>query len=491
MYFCYIKSALKSLWKNRFYSGINIIGLAIGIAAVILILLYLQYEASFDRFHKNGKDIYRIDVTWQWEGREDASSTKFLAPVGPTIKAEYPEVEDFTRLRGPFSDYFYLDGKPIKIETILHADSSFFTMLTFNLASGDRERALTDPYSIVLSKRTAKRIFGTEDVIGRTIQTDVGDLYTITAVADDPHVNSSIQFDMLISFSTLYTQPYMHMGWNGGNQYVTFLKPHPHADPEALESKFPAMIETYLGHTDIKFILRLQPLEKIHLFYEPGMIFKQILLFGSIALLILIVAGINFINLSLAQSMKRAKEIGVRKVVGAEKKSLAAQFLTESVLSSLIATLFAVLLVELVFPMYRQLIGRELPDIKSATLCTNVPHRGFEANGYLPEGFDTWKIMWIVYGDEDFLSTFDIQLVRGRNFDSSRPTDKDAYLVNEKLAQSLGWGNPIGKTIQRGGICLSNWHQLVDLFWRRSACGFSCAGDHQYDSDQSGDCESG
>ncbi|MBN1559774.1 ABC transporter permease [candidate division KSB1 bacterium] len=94
MYFNYLKSALKSLWKNRFYSGINIIGLAIGIAAVLFILLYLQYESSFDRFHENGKNIYRIDVTWQWEGREDANSTKFLAPVGPTIKADYPEVEE-------------------------------------------------------------------------------------------------------------------------------------------------------------------------------------------------------------------------------------------------------------------------------------------------------------------------------------------------------------------------------------------------------------
>ncbi|MBN1482274.1 ABC transporter permease [candidate division KSB1 bacterium] len=573
MYYNYLKSALRSLWKNRFYSGINIIGLAIGIAAVILILLYVQYESSFDRFHKNGKDIYRLDVTWQWERREAASSTRFLAPVGPTIKAEYPEVKEFTRLRGPFMDYFYLNAKPVKIGNILHADSSFFNMLTFDLLTGESQSALTDPFTIVLSQKTANRFFSTEDVIGKTLQTGNGDIYTITAVAQDPPINSSIQFDMLISFSTLYKQPYMHMGWNGGNQYITYLQLYPDSHADQLEAKLPAMISKYLGeNSSIKFIIHLQPFDKLHLFYDPGFLFKQILIFGSIAALILIVAGINFINLSLAQSMKRAKEIGVRKVVGAEKTSLMTQFLTESVLSSLLATAIAVLLVELAYPFFRQLIGQdvpgldpgqishlggllvialfigfaagsppafylasmlpvkilknslfsghrkngfrnalivfqfsvsillifativifrqqtfmknkalgfnkdnilvinlptedlrakneviktsvlELPGIQNATLCSDIPHRGVSANGYRPEGFDTWKVMWIIYGDADFLNTFDLQVTKGRNFDPTRPTDKDAYLVNEKLIESLEWENPLGKTIERSGL---------------------------------------
>lgn len=576
----YLKLAFRNLWNNKFYSGINIIGLAIGIAAVILILLYLQYESSFDQFHKNGENIYRVLANVKWEGREEGSTTRFLAPVGPTIKADYPEVQDFLRLRGPRTEYFYHQAKPVKIENILHADSSFFSMLSFELLSGDKERALVDPYSIILNQTTAFRIFGTDDIIGQTLEAGSGEQYAITAVAKDHPVYSSIKFDMLISFSTLYQQPQMYMGWNGGNQYITYLQLYPNADAKQLEAKLPAMIETYLGEhsKSLKYRLSLQPFKKLHLFYDPGQLFLQILLFGAIAVLILIVAGINFINLSLAQSMKRAKEIAVRKVAGAERASLIGQLLIESATSSFLATTWAVLIVTSVFPFYKQLVGAdvpgltiqfshiagllsialivgliagsvpafylasllpiqilknslfagrrkngfrnalvifqfavsilliictliifqqqtfmknkalgfnkdnilvlnlptddlqskneviktsllELPEIQSATLCSDIPYRGFGANGYLPEGFDTFKIMWIVYGDSDFMSTFDIQLIDGRHFDPSMATDKDAYIVNEQLARSLGWENPIGKRIQRGGI----WHPIIGV----------------------------
>ena len=567
----YLKSAFRNLWKTKFYSGMNIFGLSIGITAVVLILVYLQHEWSYDRFHKNGDSLYRISVLWNWEGRQ-FETPRFLAPVGPALKADYPQVKQFLRLRGPFSDYFYHRDEPVRLEKIYHADSSFFDLLSFSLLTGDPKLALTAPYSMVMTRSYAKRIFGGENAVGKTLESGAGDLYTVTAIAENPPPNSSIDFNALISFCTLYKDPKMYMGWYGGNQYVTYIQLHENADPIQLEKRLPDLVKKNLSEqASIKYTLFLQPFKKIHLFHDSGNVYLKFLLFGSIALLILIVASINFINLSLAQSAKRAKEIGVRKVLGADRKNLVFQFLTESILSTILATVFAVCIVEIIFPAFTRIIGREMPrlslfngshvvgllfiavvvglaagslpafhlasllpvkilknstlsghkrrrfrdillifqfsvsillisgtmiiykqhsfmrnkvlgfnkenilvvnlpttDLKAknrllknsiegiptvtqASLCSAVPHRGFESNGYLPEGFNTSKLMNVVFTDEDFLNTFGIKLLKGRNFDPEMATDKDAYLINEALMRTLDWNEPIGKTIQRVG----------------------------------------
>jgi putative ABC transport system permease protein len=143
--------------ENKFFSGINILGLTIGIASIILISLYIQYEWSYDRFHKNGDNIYRISVLTQWEDREEKSSD-FLEPVGPSLKRDYPQVKEFLRIRKPSGNYFYYQNKPVRLDKILHTDSTFFTMFSFKILAGDAKRALSESYSIVLTQSIAKQI---------------------------------------------------------------------------------------------------------------------------------------------------------------------------------------------------------------------------------------------------------------------------------------------------------------------------------------------
>ena len=534
-------------------------------------MLYLQHEWSFDRFQEKGEDIYRLSVHVKWEGRE-GEDLRFLPTVGPALKQDYPQVASFLRIRGPRSEYFLHDNQAVKLQEILHVDSSFFDMLSFKMLAGDPKTALRAPHSMILTRSLARQIFGNDDVIGKTLEAEAGDIYTITGVAEDPPSNSSIQFESLISFSTLYTDPHMHMGWNGGNQYITYIRLVDNTDALKFQADLPKFIDKYLSfQSSIQYTLILQPFKNIHLFFDPGEIFRQIVIFGTIALLILVVAGFNFINLSLAQSVKRAKEIGVRKAVGADRKHLIFQFLAESIISSLAATGLAVLITEMVFPVYSRMIEQEIqslsllnpihcaglllialivglaagslpafhlaslmpvkimknehlsgykksrsrnvllvfqfsvsimlilgtlvmfkqqnfmknkalgfnksnilvvnlptvelrdknelikqtvqniPEVNQATLCSSIPHRGFPANGYRPEGFEKAQLFNVVYADENFLNTFELKVTQGRNFQRGMATDKNAYLINETLAKTLDWDDPIGKTINRNG----------------------------------------
>ncbi|WP_234573190.1 ABC transporter permease [Rhodohalobacter sp. 614A] len=567
----YIKIALRNLWKNRQYSFINILGLSIGIAAVVLIFIYLKFEWSYDRFHENRDHIYRVAVEENWEGRIGKFNT-FLAPVGPALKNDFRQVENFTRVRQPVSQYFYSQNNPYRIDEIHHVDSTFFDIFSFDILSGDPKSALASPYSIVVTRSKAKDIWGREEVLGNTLQSESGETYTVTAVVQDPPINSSIQFDALISFSTLYQDPNMFMGWNGGNQYTTFIQLQEQVDPSQFEDLLDDFIGKYLDESiAITYHLTLEPLPDIHLFYDPGFLFRRILQFGAIALLILIMGSSNFINISLAQSTRRAKETGVRKVMGAEKRQLVFQFLAESVLTTAIAAAVAILLIELVFPTYSEILGQELPRsslystyfilvliaiaglvgiaagsipafylaslspvkilknsllsghgkggfrngllfvqffisvllifgtlviyqqqvfmknkvlgfnknnilvvnlptdemkannqlikeevlnfpfVEGATLCSQIPYRGVEANGYLPEGFDSHKLVHVIHTDSDFLETFDIDIVEGRIFRADMEADRDAYVINEALVNMLQWEDPLGKTIERSG----------------------------------------
>ena len=356
----YIKIAFRNLWKNRQYSFINIIGLSVGIAAVALIMVYLMFELSYDRFHLHGKNIYRINVEHNWDGKI-VKFPDFVPAAGPALKKDFPQVEDYTRIRREVSEYFAVENELHRINKIRYVDSSFFDMFSFKIFAGDSNSALKAPYSIILTRSVAKKIWGTEDVIGKTLHTDNMKIFTVTAVAEDPPANSSIDFNALISFSTLYQYPGMFMGWDGGNQYTTYILLNEKTDIAGFEALMEGFIKKYMDQGYFKDKLFLEPFKQIHLFYEPGFLFLRILQFGAVALLSLIMGGANFINISLAQSVKRTKETGVRKVIGAGKRQIVIQFLIESSMVTITAAVIGISLVEVVFKNYSHILGQDLP----------------------------------------------------------------------------------------------------------------------------------
>ena len=222
------------------------------------------------------------------------------------------------------------------------------------------------PYSIVLSEKIADNLFGTENPIGKSIRLGNRDLYQVTGVVKEPPLNSHIQFNALISFSTLYRDSNYFMGWNGGNQYITYVKLAKNASAKEMEKKIPDFMWGYmnkkLSNIGIKYEPYLQPLKDIHLHYTANFGLVIIYIFSAIAALILIIACINFINLATALSSHRTKEVGIRKVLGANRRNIIKQFLAESILVSMLALIIALILVQLFFPVYQNIIGRNYEE---------------------------------------------------------------------------------------------------------------------------------
>jgi len=362
----YFKIAYRNLLRYKSYTFINLFGLAVGIAATILILLYIQFEFSFDNFHENKENIYRISIKHLKESNIEYDSPQYTPPIGPTMLQEFPEVDNFVRFSTRRSAYFYSGDKALKVNGISHVDSSLFDIFSFKLLKGNPRTALAATYSLVLTQETASIFFGSEDPMGKTIKIDNTDSYTVTGVVEDVPINSHIQFNALISFSTLYKTPNVYLDWNGGNQYITYLKLRKSVQPKELEKKFPDFMWRHhnqklvdIGVSDLPY---LQPLEKIHINHDraSGPILLNILIFSVIAVLILFMACINFINLTTARSGKRAREVGVRKVLGAFRSSLIKQFLVESLTLSLLALIIALFLVELLMPVFSDLMNKDI-----------------------------------------------------------------------------------------------------------------------------------
>ena len=366
----YFKTAWRNLWKNKIYSAINVIGLSIGMAACIVIMLFVFYEKSFDAMH--AKNIYRLDEIQKFEGMVQPQNVALsMYPMGPTLTADFPEIKNFTRVRQSNKmDLTYKDKK-IYLPTILYVDSTFLQLFDYQLAKGDRKTIMEKPNSIALTETSAKKLFGDEDPIGKTVIKYVGDTipFTVTGIMKDAPENSHLQFDGLASFSTI-AGPRNMENW-GGNWLVTYLELEKGTNIAALEKKFPAYLKKYMAESEgWKFYtLFLQPLSKVHdssadithdyLNYKK-FDKRYTYIFSVIAIIILVIACINFMNLSTARSAERAKEVGIRKTVGAERLQLAGQFLGESVLLSLIALVIAVLIVKLSLPAIADLSQRQL-----------------------------------------------------------------------------------------------------------------------------------
>ncbi len=365
----YFKIALRNLWKHKVFSLINITGLSIGITACFFIFMYVGFELSYDKFHSKADRIYRL-VTDIKTPTETINTGVTAWPFAPNIKADFPEVESFVRVSG---GSFLVKKGNVKFqeEKSAFADSSFFKVFDFKLIKGDPKTALSEIATIVFTESAAKKYFGNADPIGQTVLL-TGDAIPakVTGVMQDMPENSQIKADMLISMVSL-TQKFnkdLDKSWgNFGASSYLLLKPG--TDTNRLEARLPAFLERRNGDEERKmhmsYKLFLEPLKWVYLHSKrdaqggSGSI-TNVYIFSIVAVFILLIACINFVNLTTARFVERAKEVGIRKVVGAEKSQLASQFIGESVVLCLIAFVFTMILSVILLPMFNQLAGKTI-----------------------------------------------------------------------------------------------------------------------------------
>lgn len=367
MFTNYLKTALRNLWKNKGYTAINIAGLAIGMAACIVIMLFVFYEKSFDKQHT--KNIYRLDEVQKFEGMVAPQNVALsMFPMGPTLKTDFPEVKNFTRISQIEKLPLKLDEKKVYIPQAFWADSTFLDLFEFKTLKGDRSSMLDRPNSIVLTAESADKLFGKTDPIGKTLMWRDTVPLNVTGILENVPKNSHLQFDALISFNTRNTARLME-NW-GGNWVITYLELDKKADLAAMHKKFPDYLKRRMGEEGAAFYqLFLQALPEVHsgsvnithdyLNYQK-FDSSYTYIFSVIAIIVLVIACINFMNLSTARSAGRAREVGVRKSIGARRWQLSFQFITESVVLALIALMFAILLVQVLLPYVSNLSQRDI-----------------------------------------------------------------------------------------------------------------------------------
>ncbi len=365
----YIKIAWRNLLKNKGYSAINIGGLAIGMTCFLLIAMFIKNELSYDSHHENGDRIYRvvhhnspdnIENHWIWGN----------APVGPALKSDFPEVIEEVQFSGRSDVLLEYNNRSFQESNCFYMDPSVFDVFTWPLVSGNPETALEAPYSIVLTESTAKKYFGDEDPMGKAIEGVGGrandGVYTVTGVMKDVPANSHFSFDVLMSMSSFYqTRPEIFDNWGYVDFYTYFLVDE-NFDQQAFQAKMPAFLERNRPeeYDEYYYDLSFEPLSEAYLQSEaarqPGITgsLSNIYIFAIIGLFILIIACINFMNLATARSLERAKEVGIRKVIGANKKGLVYQFLGESLTMVFLASVLGIALVFLCLPAMRGITGK-------------------------------------------------------------------------------------------------------------------------------------
>jgi putative ABC transport system permease protein len=366
----YITVALRNLIRQKGFSIINLLGLTIGLTVSALIILYIVHELGYDRFHEKHDRIYRVAIDGEISG-QSLNVAVSSPPFGPALKNDYPDIVDFTRIDQAGTSLLSTGINKFYEEDVLYADSGFFRMFSVPMIHGNPETALEGPSKIVLSESTAKKYFGDEHAIGKVLRfNDQMDL-TVSGVCKDYPDDSHFTFHALISFATRAEQAFP--GWLdawGNLSIYTYVLLAENADHDSLETKLSGFLQKYFAEeiesSSMRFDPYLQPLTDIHLHSNlmaelgPNSDINYIYLLMAITLFILILASINFMNLSTARSANRAKEVGIRKVLGAERKKLVFQFIGESVVISLASLLIALFLIELALPSFNQLTGKNL-----------------------------------------------------------------------------------------------------------------------------------
>ncbi len=374
----YLKIAVRNLWRNKTFSAINIFGLAVGIATCLIITLYVQNELSYDRFNKKADRMVR--VTFYGEvGGEKMKEASVMPPVAQTLLDDYPEVEEATRLRIGGSSKVNYGDKDFREDAVAFVDSNFFNVFTLPLLEGDKRTTLIEPNTVVITRAIAQKYFGHEDAIGKVLNFKTWKAnYKVTGVIDKVPSNANFHFDFFASIAGVPDAK--SQSWMTSN-YYTYLVLQKGYDYKQLQAKLPNVVEKYIGPqmqqamgttlkqfrekgNNIGFIL--QPITDIHLHSDlqsdlaPYGDIRYVYILSAIAIFMLLIACINFMNLSTAGASRRAREVGIRKVMGSLKFQLVRQFLTESLLITAFALLLSLVFVQLALPLFNNITGKTL-----------------------------------------------------------------------------------------------------------------------------------
>ncbi len=365
----YLTLTLRNLRSNKGYFIINLLGLTIGITAFILITLWIKAETSYDKFHKNADNIYRVDYLLYEEGILEQYSASGSGAIGKEIKNAFPEVADYTRFIRTESLVKHGD-KTFKEKNILFAQSSFFNLFSFPLVTGKADSSLLAINHAVITEETARKYFGDEDPIGKMITLDGASDFEVAGIVKSIPSNSHFKFDILLSYENLIKNS---RSWDNSwvsERVYSYILLTPGADAKALQSKLPQLPEKFIGKfmKEAFFLLeyKLVRLTDIHLHssisneLEVNGNFRSVVSLGIVALLVLLIAFINYINLATSRSIERAHEVGIRKVTGAAKRDLVFQFLTESAILNLIALIVSITGVILLLPFFKQIMQSPL-----------------------------------------------------------------------------------------------------------------------------------
>lgn len=371
----YLLSLYRNITRNKFYSALNIVGLSIGLAAAILILLYVQDELSYDKYHENHEQIYRIESHFNISNKDDYFAIVPI-PMGPALKLEFPEVKDFVRFMDAGSNtLFRYNDKEYYEDHFVFTDSTIFDVFTHQLIYGDPKKCLTEPKSIVLTEKIAKKYFGDKHPMGEFIASGSGRNYKVTGVMENLPGNSHLKFDALISATSLieeggeeeFNSLDPERFWNIG--VYAYLQLHENSSMQSIHDKIEPFNEKYMkpigDQINASFELLSTPLAETH--FRKGMGAEQptgnmsyIYIFSAVGIFLLLIAAINYMNMATARSANRSKEVGIRKVAGAYKTQLTRQFIGESVVMSILAMLIAILLVTLLLPDFNDLTEKTL-----------------------------------------------------------------------------------------------------------------------------------
>lgn len=369
----YFKTAWRNLRKNKTVSAINIFGLSVGIAAFLLIVNYLRFEYSYDDGHQNKERIFRVPMAISKKGEKEQTFAVTYPAVAPALKEDFPEIEEAVRFFQRGGIVTYGDKMISEGRSVYYADTALFRIFSFRFIKGNASTAFKELNDAVITAETAKKYFDNEDPIGKRLHYSNED-YIVKAVLDDLPPNSHLHFNILLNYNKIieWTHGYFNTSWDVPHFY-TYVLMKPGTNANTLQGKLPAFTERHLGaamkKNDNQIRFELQRLKDIHLRsqYDDEMEgngnFTYLKYLGIAALFILIIAWINYINLSTAHSLDRSREVGVRKVVGAGKFQLIRQFLTESLLLNIVALLLGIFIYKLTLPSFSTLMEKEISNL--------------------------------------------------------------------------------------------------------------------------------
>jgi len=368
MYKNLIKTTVRYIRKHAGYSLLNVLGLTLGISSALFLIIYVSNELSYDRYHEKAERIYRVSSKIT---ETDDQFTWIVAqiPFGPQAAQDYPEIESFTRFINMPRALYRFEDKEYNEENFYYADSTVFDIFSFKVLKGDVKSAVKDPKKIVLTKTAASRYFGKSDPIGKTL-TEGTNTFEVTGVIEDVPFNSHFRFDALTARNNL---PKQIGNWGNFGVYTYLLLPQK-LDAKAFETKIQGMYDAYMkqifGPINIKIEYQLEPIKRIHLYStnanepEPTGSITYVYIFGIVAIFLILIAAMNYMNLATARSTRRAREVGLRKVVGSRRSALVIQFLGESVILTVISLIISIILMLVLLPKFNILSGKSFsPEI--------------------------------------------------------------------------------------------------------------------------------